>query len=75
MSQDTEKVAASEPTLSLENPFSVIPEDAVELGRYETTLKRGDRRRNMREGHTAWVRNCACAWVLRVPALCRRSPT
>ena len=46
MSQDTEKVAASEPTLSLENPFSVIPEDAVELGRYETTLKRGAELRN-----------------------------
>lgn len=46
MSQDTEKVAASEPTLSLENPFSVIPEDAVELGRYETTLKRGTELRN-----------------------------
>jgi acetyl-CoA carboxylase carboxyltransferase component len=46
MSQDTEKVAASEPTLSLQNPFSVIPEDAVELGRYETTLKRGAELRN-----------------------------
>ena len=46
MSQDTEKVAASEPALSLENPFSVIPEDAVELGRYETTLKRGTELRN-----------------------------
>ena len=46
MSQDTEKVAASEPTLSLGNPFSVIPEDAVELGRYETTLKRGTELRN-----------------------------
>jgi len=46
MSQDTEKVAASKPTVSLENPFSVTPEDAAELGRYETTLKRGAELRN-----------------------------
>lgn len=46
MSQDTEKVAASEPTVSLENPFSVTPQDAGELGRYETTLKRGAELRN-----------------------------
>jgi len=71
MSQDTEKVAASEPTLSLENPFSVIPEDAVELGRYETTLKRGTelrkkpyvaagtanrQRQHLKERMTVWER-------------------
>ena len=71
MSQDTEKVAASEPTVSLENPFSVAPEDAAEPGRYETTLKRGAELRNkpyvaagtanrqrqhLKEGMTVWER-------------------
>ena len=46
MSRDTEKVAASEETVSLHNPFSAVASDTLESGRYEATLQRGAELRN-----------------------------
>ena len=46
MSRDTEKVAASEETVSLHNPFSAVASDTLEQGRYEATLQRGAELRN-----------------------------
>ncbi len=47
MSNETEATAHRAPAISLDNPFKIQPETAVEDGRYEATLSRGAELREM----------------------------